>query len=802
MLPGGWVAVALGALLSAQLVQCPLTTAPAMAVALWLLRHKLSPYARILFLAVLGLSALRANARIANYLQEREAIRQELGAQGRCSGEGVVRESPVLRQGKFVIVVFAENLDCGTALGQHSVRLSGGPDGIARGDIVQFVAQLGLVAPLRQLELPDPIPRVASKGVTLSGGALSVEVIARGHSILSLIDRARSWVRRRILATYAPSAEALGRALVLGENDLDAEDQLAFQKSGLSHLLAVSGTHLVFAVASLVQAIRAILLRWQTVARRTDVRRWASLFGAVLALLYADFAGGSGSAVRAALMLAGLYLATFVGRRLRGIQALSYSILFGVIRDPLVGYDISFLLSAGATAGLIVIGPVLAAPLERVNVKAVKIILQALMTTCSAMIPCVPLLLTMSPELSLAGLFANVIAGPIGEMFALPICLLHAIAAPLAWLESGLSLAGSGALIFVAKIAKISASMAFARLALAPPTEAQFACIGITALCLVLTLKSESAAETPKRIRIAAALLSLVGALSYGGLEVVARRAFAPTGMLRVTAVDVGQGDALLIDLPNGELMLVDGGGAVTGGPDPGQFILAPLLRARRRKQIDVAVLTHPHPDHYGGLVTLLPQLEVREFWSAGELPGESRTSEVSILRQELRRRKTIVRTLAELCQAPRRFGKGMVEVLGPCPDVNPALEANNQSIVLKLSLGRRSALLPGDAEMLAEKELIARHGSHLRADLLKLGHHGSRTSTSLDWLNTVRPAMAVVSVGLRNRFGHPHFSTIARLARAHVPVYRTDELGSVQWMTNGEQIDVAMVSPRTLLRN
>lgn len=787
---GAWLAVALAALFGVQFALHPFLAYPTAAFGLWLLRRQVGAFARILVILVAAGSGLRSQHAIADYLNRREQVRTEMGAVARCAGQGRVIASPVLRDGRFVLIVDSSTVECDRAIpGLHRIRIVGAPDGLARGDIVSFIAQLGPIAPLRQLELSNPIPRLASLGVVASGGALQVERVTSGSGIRHAVDRARSWVRRRILLTYVPRAQALGRALVLGENDLDPDEQVAFQRSGLSHLLAVSGTHLVFAVVSVVSMLRALMLRL-AVARRIDVACSVAPLGAALSLLYADFAGGSGSAWRAAWMLSALYAATMFGRKLSGMRALALSLVVGVLDDLLVGYDISFLLSALATAGLVVIGPTLKQPVCQIDWRPLRWLAEALATTVSAMLPCVPLLLLLSPDITLAGMFANVIAGPLGEVAALPLCLLHAVMAPLPWAERGFALAGSGALIAVGGIAKASAAVSWARIRLPPPTLEQFAvlCLSVVAFATQLPAPNSQALDNSRYRRRTKGLFigATLGCLAI--LEIFARYAGAPKGRLRVTAIDVGQGDSILVDLPDGRAMLIDGGGSITGGPDPGARVILPLLRARRRSRLDIAVLTHPHPDHFGGLLTVLREVPVGEFWEAGD-GDEPRAGELAQLREYLMQRGTRIRRLPELCSTFAPAANQPIQVLGPCPDANRSHNTNDQSLVLRLSWGQRSVLLPGDAESVSEAELAARYGTTMHADLLKLGHHGSRSSTSQVWLDAVQPSVAVVSVGLRNRFGHPHPLTLARMKSAGIPLYRTDELGSVEWSSDGNRI-------------
>jgi competence protein ComEC len=278
-------------------------------------------------------------------------------------------------------------------------------------------------------------------------------------------------------------------------------------------------------------------------------------------------------------------------------------------------------------------------------------------------------------------------------------------------------------------------------------------------------------------------VLALVGILAFGLVEFAAHALGNPHDKLRITVNDVGQGDSILVDFPDGHCMLVDGGGSITGGADPGVTVLQPLLRARRRKRIDVVVITHPHPDHFGGLLTLLPAIDVGEVWmQEGTLPD---------LRSGLQQRRIPILGIAQLCNLHRSFGAAELRVLGPCPDASQASNANNASLVIRLQMAQRVAILAGDAEQEAEHEMVARYGTDLGADFLKVGHHGSRSSTSQEWLQRVHPQWAAISAGSRNRFGHPVPATESRLRENGAVVLRTDQLGSVQWETDGRAVTV-----------
>lgn len=265
-----------------------------------------------------------------------------------------------------------------------------------------------------------------------------------------------------------------------------------------------------------------------------------------------------------------------------------------------------------------------------------------------------------------------------------------------------------------------------------------------------------------------------------------------PPALLRVTFLDVGQGDATVIECPSGRVLLVDGGGVPgtqeTAGRDPGVRAVVPFLRHRGISTIDLLVATHPDDDHVQGLIAVVRQLRVRAALDTGfpEAQGACRRLRAAI---QARRIPAIP------ARRGQRFDLGgglWLDVLHPETRflAGTGSDANNNAIVLRLRVGRIRILLPADAEAEAEERLV-RSGIDLQADLLKVGHHGSRGSSTAAFLERVRPRVAVVSCGRRNRFGHPHHETLERLAARDVHLFRTDRDGAVVAETDGRRLRV-----------
>ena len=744
--------------------------------------HRVSRAAFLVVALALAVGAWRAHRAVAVHERARSVAEGLFGAPVRCSGSATVLSSPVRVRGTLRWDARLSQPDCDGRVIPWSgqVTLYGGPEDLARGDRVDVVAALAEPQRFWNSALGDPRPADALRGSLRSGGVLAATVERRATGLLAWIDGRRAAIRTRIDETFPLDLAPMARALVLGENDLSPDDDRAFRASGLSHLLAVSGMHLVLVLAVAVRTLEALLTRCEAWACRTDVGRIAAAVGVPVAWVYAELAGGGGSTCRAAWMATCALAARALGRRTDPGRAFGLSIGAMAVGDPLVAFDLSFVLSAAATGGLIAFS----SPIHRALGTWIPFphFSQAVATTLAASVPCVPVLAWFAPTVPLGGVLANLLAVPIGECAALPLCLIHAA---LAWwpaAERGCAIVASGALVLVERIAR-----GFSAPDITPPipqpTSWQLVVIGLAL--------SSWALDAPRRLAAGLAALSVLLTL-----EVAAVRSGAPRGQLRITFLDVAQGDASIVDLPDGQAMIVDGGGLVGSPIDVGSRLLAPELRARRRRHVLAAVLTHPHPDHFGGFLTGLGAVDVGAFWDTGQGEQEHVGATYASILDTLRERGVPVLRPSQLC-GEHDVGGVRLEVLAPCPSYTSDRGPNDNSFVLRFSYGTRAFLLVGDAEREEEADLLAIRRSQLRADLLKVGHHGSRSSSSPEFLRAVAPRDAVISVGARNRFGHPHGETLTSLAEAGIRVWRTDLDGAVMASTDGRSLVVSAMARR-----
>jgi competence protein ComEC len=261
-----------------------------------------------------------------------------------------------------------------------------------------------------------------------------------------------------------------------------------------------------------------------------------------------------------------------------------------------------------------------------------------------------------------------------------------------------------------------------------------------------------------------------------------------PHDSLLVEAIDVGQGDSLLLVTPDGKTMLVDGGG-FGGGPrqapqdfDIGEEVVSPVLWSRGIRHLDVVALSHAHSDHMGGLPSVLRNFRPDELWVGNNPPIDA----YQALLDEAGMLGVQLRTLRAGDSAA--IGDAQVRVLAPLANYQPGAEpSNNDSLVLHVSYRGTSILLEGDAEAPIEQGMLAEEG--LESTLLKVGHHGSVTSTGPEFLARVAPQWAVISCGLHNRYGHPREEVLAELQAAHVRTFSTDINGAACFELDGNKV-------------
>ncbi len=559
-----------------------------------------------------------------------------------------------------------------------------------------------------------------------------------------------------------------------------------FSATGTSHIVAISGFNI-----AIIAGVFASL------AQRAVGQRWAWVFALAGIGLFTLMVGASAAVVRAAIMGSLTVLAGYFGRRSDAWASLAAAGLLMVGGDPFVLWDLGFQLSFLATLGLMVVSPPLVAGAQP-WLKALfgegppgqwltEIVSDSLLLTLAAQVTTLPVILVAFGNLSLVAPLTNLLILP-----AQPAIMLWGALATIAGLifQPAGQVLGWVAWVFLTytiEAVRLTARLPFAALNVGR-LDAWVAVVYYAALAGgAVVMHNDSWRARLRglwdRVRGRITVSSVIGALVIVAILLWVAAATLPDGRLHVYFLDVGQGDAILVLTPSGGKVVVD------GGPSPG----AMTTHLGRRlpfydHYLDLVVLTHPHDDHLVGLIEGVERYGVGQVIDAG-----TPTSTANYVRwlELLGEKGSPVYQGRRGAIQPVDLGNGVtLTLLHPPPALltGTASDTNNNSIVLRLVWGRVSFLFTGDIEEEGEAVLL-QAGAPLQSTVLKVPHHGSQTSLSVEFLAAVSPRLAVISCGADNEFGHPHVSTLDRLAGAGCMVLRTDQNGTVEVATDGEQM-------------
>lgn len=561
---------------------------------------------------------------------------------------------------------------------------------------------------------------------------------------------------------------ALLKGMVLGESSgIDPEEYRDFQKTGLAHILAVSGLNVGFVM--LLAVWLAALLR--------ITGRGRLVLAAAFVFVYGCLAGWPVSLLRAALMAWLGLLAYYAGREKNPVNALAVAGTLMLIINPGWLFEISFQLSFLATWGLVYLFPVL-----REKLPGTGWLKDLILIPLTAQITTLPVIIYYFNLLSLSSLVANILGTYlVGAAIILGLCglLVGMVSVSLAGvflLPAGLA---TGLIIVITSwLAKLPGSCLW----VAQPSGWAVALFYAGVVSLVKGLTGFS-----RRQVIAGSAI-----ISFFLVLVLIPAGWKDRGRLHVTFLDVGQGDAVLIKTPQGRFVLVDGGGSRFW--DVGNRVVLPLLQRQGIRKLDLLVVTHPDIDHIGGVIPVLNEMPVSYL-------GVSNTTYPGAAYREIDRiRSEQGLPIIELSRGHRiNLEPGLtLEILHPPKEARQAGQdsgesSNNDSVVMRVGYGRISFLLTGDIEREVMDELVE-EGMVEKSTVVKVPHHGSRGSLSPAFYEAASPQMAVVSVGETNIFGHPAPETLDLLHEINIKIYRTDHQGAITLVTDGQDLWVRTV--------
>jgi len=640
--------------------------------------------------------------------------------------------------------------------------------------IGDVVTATGVVKALHGYQNPGIIDTVASakrQGITarLNLGKSDVKITkANVHPFLRKADELRNNLRAAMETVMSKEDAAVLFAMLFGGYDGIKPELLdSFTATGIIHILSVSGSHITLLAGTLVWLGRVLRFK-------------SSVMAALLTLVilaYTVLAGCVSPAVRAAVMGILTFAALAFEREADARRILSLLGLLMILLKPQLIYDISFQLSFAATGGLLYFAPFLKGKLDFLP----KWLAANLSITLAAQIMVLPFLAWYFNSVSVSSLLANLLVVPILE---------YVIVLGLTAGLFGLVLPVAQSILF----ALCSLSIGFAYEITSFIARIPGGSIYLPSGGIVIGLGY---------------YLCLAGWVQYGRVKEMCRRldwthykqVLCVLSFLVITAfvwqynrdqplsvhfIDVGQGDAVLIVSPQGKAAMIDTGGILNSDFDIGERVDLPYLRHYGVTKLDYLILTHVHVDHAGGAGSILRKIPVDHIITGRE--NRQEYAQVFKMGLENERSKAMIPAYAGQTIFLDNVKMEIIHAM----DAVQGGTGNEASNVIKISYGQHSFLITGDLTEAEEKQMIAK-SVDMRSTVLKVGHHGSKTSSSQEFLDAVHPSYGVISVGADNKFGHPDQVVLDRLAQKYIRFWRTDEAGAIVFSSDGKRLDVRM---------
>lgn len=564
----------------------------------------------------------------------------------------------------------------------------------------------------------------------------------------SFIHNIQKYIRDTINGTLTDEEGNLLLAILLGDKDKLSEDiQESFKTSNLSHMLAVSGAHVSYIILGLTYVLQNSVIG----------KKNGKIVCIIFLLAFMAITNFTPSVTRACIMAILTLFSSIIYRKSDVYTNISVAALITLIFNPYSLLDLGFQLSYGGTIGIIIF--IKRIQEKKSNSKVINYIKQMALVSIYANIIIIPIMMYHFNTVSFTFIISNIMASPILGIIVITGFLFIIASITVKPLTRLIAIFIKPILSILIKISQICSKLPFSNILVVTPY--MFNVISYYAIILYC-IKSKKNNKC-KIIICLLIVLILINFIIY----------IFPQ-KLRIFFIDVGQGDSTLIITPDKKTVLIDGGGSDSF--DVGEKVLLPYLLDRRILKIDYVLISHFDTDHCGGILTIMEKVKVKNI-IISEQAEHSENYE--------RFKKLMIHKRIRLIEVKKgdkiKIGRySEFKILFPTSRLLSENPLNNNSIVAQFNYNNFKMLFTGDIEKLAEQQILKTEKAEIRADILKVAHHGSKTSSIPEFIKAVRPKIALIGVGKNNTFGHPNQQTIKNLENIKCRIYRTDLQGEI----------------------